>query len=207
MAKSTTATKVISPYGELMHVFISGEGREDLNGNPRYSACIRLHEDSKELKEFQEKIDEFWEEHKPAKIANYKSCGIKRETVPNPDDPETRKDTENYLIQFWTSTTFPDGSKKVIDIYNAKGKKVTSQMQDKFIGNGSMGWLSGAMDIYQANKKEAGVTLYLNAVQLKKFVEYTGSALLATPEDIEDDDFLGLDTDTDVELGESKLGI
>ena len=61
-------------------------------------------------------------------------------------------------------------------MYNAKGKLV--EVGDLKIGNGSVGVISGAMDIYTNKTKagqivDAGVTLYLDAIQIIKLNEYT----------------------------------
>lgn len=173
MAK--TAQPFLTPKAELSWVFITGEGTEDLNGNQKYKASLRFLKDSEEHKIIQDKIDKFWAENKPGTAKSMKSCGLTTEKV---DGVETGY----MLFTMQTATTFPDGKPKVISVHNAAGKKVS--MGDKKIGNGSIGYLSGAIDIYTVPKtKQAGVTFYLNAIQLTKFVEFTGSTILATPEE------------------------
>ena len=53
------------------------------------------------------------------------------------------------------------------------------------IGNGTIGCISGAMGIYE-NQSDAGVTLYLNDIQIIKLEEYSQDAGFGTYEDEED---------------------
>jgi len=159
--------KIVTPIGELAWVFITGKGKEDLNGKPRYCASIRYKNDSPELKSVTSVIMEFWDENKPKGKAKPKSTGIKEEF-----DKEGNP-TGYTMLNFWTGIEFPDGSAKVVKTYNAKGVEVA--LGSKKIGNGSRGAISGVAGIY-ANGPNVGVTLYLNALQLTKFVEYSGGA-------------------------------
>ena len=168
--------KMVTPVGELVWVFITDQGKKDLNGNDRFVATVNLHKDSDEFKEVKAQIDEFWKENKP-KGAKLKSNGIKivQEKVEGEVDDEGEqlyRDTDMMSINFWTGITFPNGKPKVVKIHNAKGSEVS--LGDKKIGNGSRGAISGAMGIYDQGPASRGVTLYLNAIQLKKFVEFTG---------------------------------
>lgn len=163
------AKNFVTPKGELEWVFIDGEGRLDLNGKPRFSVSLKLKNDSKELAKIEAEIQEYWKENKPPKINKMKSNGIR--SVLKDGEP-----TGYTYVNFWTGTTFQDGSPKVVDVYNAAGTKVN--LGGKKIGNGSEGFVSGAMAIYEQGP-QAGITLYLNAVQLTKFEEYLGNVVLA----------------------------
>jgi hypothetical protein len=151
---------ITSPVGELQWVFIDGEGREDLSGNKKYSTSLVL--DAETAAPFIAKIQEFWEDFKPKGLGAPKSTGYKE------------VDGDRFSFTFKTNPVYQDGTAKVVDIYNAKANKIS--LGGKKIGNGSKGSVSGAMGIYNAPGNQAGVTLYLNAVQLVKFVEFAGGA-------------------------------
>lgn len=183
---SKVTEQIVTPVGELAWVFITGKGREDLNGNDRYVASLKLANDSAELKAIKATIKEFWDANKPKGKGLPKSNGIKVQR-----DKETGEETGFTLINMWTGTTFPDGKIKVIKTYNSKGIEVN--LGSKSIGNGSRGSLSGVLAIY-SNGPNVGVTVYLNAVQLTKFVEYSTDAGFAAQEDGEDS-FTGIDNE------------
>jgi hypothetical protein len=169
---ATATKKVLSPKGELFWVVISGEGKADLQGKMRYQASVRFKTDDPQLKKFEQEILAFWEENKPKGVKKPFSTGIKAEK------DKDGNPTGYTLINFWTSTIWTkDNSPKVINVYNAKAEEVKGF--NKKIGNGSVGYVSGIAAIYSTNATQAGVTLYLNAVQITKFVEYTSGALLA----------------------------
>jgi len=181
---SKAAQRLVTPVGDLMWVFITGKGKEDLNGNDRFVASVRFPEGDPALKKLQQQIDDFWEANKPKGAKRPKSTGIRPETVK--DENDEQQPTGNILVNFWTGIAFPDGKPKVIKTMNAKGVEVS--LGSKKIGNGSRGAISGVMDIYD-NGPNKGVTLYLNAIQLTKFVEYSDDAGFAVQDD--EDGFTG----------------
>ncbi len=193
------AKNFATPKGEIVWVYITGEGKEDMNGNPRYSASLRLKNDSPELAKIKADINEYWKEHKP-KGMKQKSNGIREEKTKDDDGEETL--TGYSLVNFWTGIAFPDGKPKVVPVYNAKQVKV--DLGDKRIGNGTIGHISGAMSLYTIQSKgkisQAGITLYLNAIQIVKFEEYQGSTVLASvDEEDEEDGWTGVDEETGFE--------
>lgn len=184
MAKKPTLS-LNTPVGDLNWVFITGEGKEDLNGNMRYSASVYF-PDHESVKAFEKELMTFWEENKPKGARKPKSIGIYQEvkvlgeetekfsqkSITQPIDKEEFEPTGRYVIQAWTGTTLPDGKPKKVKTYNAKGAEV--QLGDKVIGEGSRGRLATAAQVYE-NGANIGLTLYLNGIQLTKFVEFTGS--------------------------------
>lgn len=185
MAK--TITKMITPKGELAWVTIHGEGKENMSGKLQYVASVILDPKKPEDKAFIESIDDFWDENKPqfmgkrkAKSIGYYPCDPLRGEDGEPlrdDEDKIKYDPEGrIMVSFKTGTTFPDGSTKKVKVYNSKAKEVS--LGKIRIGNGSIGFISGAMDIYEvtdSKKKsiDAGVTLYLNAIQINKLVEFS----------------------------------
>ena len=173
--------KFKSPKGTLEWVTIDGEGKENLSGKLQYVANVVVEADSPIVAQ----IEKFWEENKPAGFKkDAKSNGIyphKADTGKKDEDGKAifEEDGKLYLA-FKTGTTFPDGSTKKVQIYNAKARKVELPEGTK-IGNGTIGVISGAMGIYQ-NKTpkgalvDAGVTLYLDAIQVLKLEEFTTDA-------------------------------
>lgn len=201
--------KTVTPKGELQYVFITGEGREQLDKTKpkRYQATLRIKSDSPELEAYREKVLQYWKDHKPDRCDDdeYKSIGIKPEMVwpvgkdGKPDKSKgkkSQKHTGYHLIDFWTNTKFKnkDGSEspKVVNIYNAKGTAV--DLKGKKIGNESEGYLTGVMGLYDTGI-DAGVNLLLNGIQITKFVEYKASDLVVEEEDgwSGEDEFEGLE--------------
>jgi hypothetical protein len=186
--KSTTQ-KITTPVGELRWVFITGDGKEDLQGRPRYTASLVLKEDSQECQKLLHTINEFWEENKPKGATKPKSVGV------HPVTDTGRRDgtPTGYLsFDFWTGTAFENKAgvvePKVVKTYNAKAAQV--DLCGKEIGNGSRGAISGSMGIYNKGVNK-GVTLYLNSVQITKFVERDDNAFTAVEDSESDEGFEG----------------
>lgn len=198
------AQKLITPIGELKWVFIDGEGKEDLNGNPRYVASLCLETSSDAEVKLKGVIDGYWDENKP-KGRKCKSKGYYAETANKTDDNPEGEETGNTVFQFWTGTKFPDGKPKLVKVYNAKGNEAS--LGGKRIGNGSIGAISGAMGIYDNGPAATGVTLYLNAVQIKKLEEFSDDAGFGAVDDGdgwsgESSDFEGTAEDESIKASE-----
>jgi hypothetical protein len=185
---SKSLVKIRTPKLELAWVNISGEGKENLSGKIQYVATGILEPKNPDHKAFIDSIDEFWANNKPKfmgekrkpKSIGYRLCDPMRDEAGDPvrdDEDKIVYDKEGRLsIQFSTATAFPDGSKKKVRVYNAKAKEVA--LGEKKIGNGSIGFIAGAMDIYivkdnKGKELDAGVTFYLDSIQLTKFVEFS----------------------------------
>lgn len=200
--------KFKSPKGTLEWVTISGEGKENLSGKLQYVANLVVEADDPIVDE----INAFWEANKPAGYKKEpKSTGIYPHGVATGNKDEEGKaiyeeDGKVYLA-FKTGTTFPDGSTKKVQIYNAKARKVELP-EGTSIGNGSIGKVAGAMGIY-VNKTPkgaitaAGVTLYLDAVQIFKLEEFTQDAGFDAEDDADgwsgDEGWEGEGTDSSTE--------
>lgn len=196
---SKTLVKTKSPKGELSWVNISGEGKANMNGAMQYVATLIIDpKNNEEHKAYIDQIDEFWADNKPTfmgakrkpKSLGYYFCDPLRDAEGQPikdDEDKVKYDPEGRVaVQYKTATTFPDGSTKLVRVFNAKASEVA--LGKKKIGNGSIGFVSGAMDIYvvkdgKGKEMDAGVTLYLDAIQLTKFVEYSADAGFDAVED------------------------
>lgn len=192
--------KITTPRGLLEWVTITGEGKENLSGKMKYTASIVLPADNPIF----DKIRAFWNDNKPAGFKkDAKSLGIYPHSIATDEvDEEGNKiydeDPDNLVLRFSTDTTFPDGKAKVIGIYNAKGRKVALP-EGTMVGNGTEGCIAGAMGIYENKKNgkvlDAGVTLYLNDLQIIKLVEYSQDAGFEAQDDDgwsgEDDSWAG----------------
>lgn len=193
---SDTAIKFIVPRdakGVLKWVFIDGEGKENLSGVKKYTAQVAL--TPEQAKPYIESIDAFWEvnkvECKYTKADEKQNPAHKAGTPKPPASMGYKEDDDgNFVFTFSTNTTYQDGTPKVIDIYNAKATKVN--LGGKKIGNGSLGALSGIMDVYD-KANNAGVALYLNAIQLFKFVEFSTDAGFEAA-DSDEGGFTGIDS-------------
>lgn len=173
--------KIKTPKGLLEWVIISGEGKENLSGKLQYTAnLVLMPEEEPTHQAFIEKVEDFWEANKPDKFNGpCKSNGIYPYKEKNEETGEWEVVPGKFYVSLKTGTTYASGDPKVVKVYNSKAAEVNLGQQK--IGNGSIGYLYGAMDIYKnVNPKkkdqilEAGVTLYLDAVQLTKFVPYVG---------------------------------
>lgn len=183
MAKPTL--KLNTPVSDLNWVFITGDGKEDLNGNPKYSASVYFDAED-DVKAFEEQVMEFWKEHKPKSARKPKAIGIYREcevvgedgkltakSITQPIDVDEFKPTGRIIITAKTGTTWPDGKPVVVKTYNAKGAEVA--LGDRVIGPGSRGRLGVTLGIYE-NGANVGVSIYLNSIQITKFVELQSDA-------------------------------
>lgn len=165
-----------SPKGEFKWAFISGQGRKnDLNGKREFSIDVVV--DKADAQASIDAINTFWEENKPKGSKAAKSTGYK-----------VSEDGKQVTFTFKTSTTYPSGEAKIIRIYNAKAQPVELPSNQR-IGNGSRGRVAGVAAIYDAGVAARGVTLFLDSVQLTKFVAYQGAANFEADE--EDGDFEG----------------
>lgn len=173
--------KFKTPKGSLEWVTIDGEGKENLSGKLQYVANCVVDADSPIVAQ----IEKFWEDNKPKGFKKpAKSNGIylhKTDSGKKDEDGKAiyEEDGKVYLA-FKTGTTFPNGSTKVVQVYNSKAKKVTLPESVK-IGNGTIGIVSGAMGIYESKTPkgalvDAGVTLYLDAIQILKLEEFSMDA-------------------------------
>lgn len=180
--------KFKSPKGELEWVTIDGDGKENLSGKMQYLANVVIEADDPIVA----KINEYWEANKPKGFKkDAKSNGMYPHKADSGEKDETGKaiyeeDGKLYLA-FKTGTSYPDGSTKKVQIYNAKAAKVELPSGTS-IGNGSVGVVSGAMGIYLSKTPkgaivDAGVTLYLDAIQILKLEEFTQDAGFEIEED------------------------
>ncbi len=174
-----------SPVGDLEWVTISGKGKPNISGTLQYLVSVVLEGNIAEVEKT--KIDEYWADNKLKGIKVPKSLGYYKHVIPALDDDgepildedgdPTKKETGKTVFVFKTGTTYKDGGAKKIPVFNAKGSEVN--LGDKKVGNGSRGRVTGAMGIYSVRSDagkviDGGATLYLNGLQLSKFVEFTG---------------------------------
>lgn len=175
--------KFTSPKGELSWVQITGKGKRNYNDDGDiYCATLTLTRDT--ARPLIDELLTYWKDNKPSDVDKPKSLGLyamqkdedgddkmKSLSLKALIDDSWKGDTINLLVS--TNVVMPDGKKTKIQVYNAKGNKI--ELGDILIGNGSIGCISGAYGLYIA-KKTAGVTIYLNAIQLIELIEYEGGA-------------------------------
>lgn len=196
---SDALQKIVSPKGEFAWVTISGDGVENLSGAMQYKVDLILDPNNvAEHKDFIDGIDKFWDANKPAgfkkkpkSLGKYFCDPMLDKDGNQLEDDEGKKmyDPDGRVaISFKTSTTWPDGKTKKIKTRNARGSEVN--LGESLIGNGTIGYVAGAMDMYTVNQKgkilDAGVTFYLDELKITKFVEYTGGSSFDETTDDED---------------------
>ena len=201
---SQPSMKIDTPIGNLEWVFITDKGREDLNGNPKFSVSVVI--DPKQVDPattdkqaaaaaaFLKSVEEFWAANKPKGREAPDTTGIKPHMVntgnKDEDGDPIYEDDGKYVVNLKTGTEYQDGKPKVIKTFNSKGAEVN--LGGKKIGNGSRGRAGGIMSLYVTKKGKAianaGVTFYLNSVQLSKFVEFTGGDSFDAIDEEDDDE-------------------
>ena len=185
----------ISPIGELEWVVISGEGVEGMNAGDPYKYVANIVLDKQGSKNVKDKIDSFWKLNRPKVVKTPKATGlyqhkVKTEEIDNDTGKPVYAATGSQYLRMSTRITWPNGNTKKVKVFNAKGAEIT--LGDTKIGNGSLGRLIGVIDIYaikdsRGNISSAGVTFYLQSIQISKLLEYDAGVL---PDEI-DGDFEG----------------
>jgi len=188
-----------TPVGDLEWVMITGQGKlNTLNNKYYYQVTLLLDEKSDECKALVAEIEGYWKDNPPSKKWTGKEAstlGFKTNMVKTGEIDET---TEEPILEpdgriafmFKTETAYKDGNAKVIKVANAKGAEVA--LGDRKVGNGSRGRVKGVITTYE-QPKDAGTSLYLNSLQLAKFVPFTGGAGFDEIDTEEDDAFEGFD--------------
>lgn len=192
---ATNKMNVSSPIGTLMYVMVTGQGKENFEGDGYdYQACVDVPE--KEADAFIDQIEDFIEENAPK---NGERAGKFFRTS---EDDDT---IDDGLVRFTfkTQTEFTDRKGNVKDtevgILDASGMRVKLP-EGKLIGNGSTGRAIGTVVIWERGnrkKTEFGASLYLNKVQIKDFVPYEGETVDA----IEGGSFNGFDNELEEDTG------
>lgn len=146
-----------TPKGNFMWAFVTGQGRKNLNGHDEFTIQVEVPE--KDAKAAMDEITNFWNDNKPKGAKEPKSLGFK--VVGG-----------NAIFTLKTKTSYADGKIKEVRIFDASAKRITMP-EGMRIGNGSRGIASGIMSVYDAGVAARGVTLFLDAIQITKFVEYS----------------------------------
>ncbi|MCI4437340.1 MAG: hypothetical protein JHC33_11095 [Ignisphaera sp.] len=214
MAQKIAKMTFKTPLAPLLWVNISGKGKKKydpqntLDDNDpssfQYTATARLTKAQADAVVAQ--LKEFWKNNKPAGATSMKYDLVKPELekvldkdgrpVEDEDGNPVTKETGFYLMQAKTITQWEDGKPNVIKTLRANGQPL--DLHGKVIGDGSEGVIHGTIGV-NAFKGNEGLNFYLTGVQLKKFVEYTGTELEA--DDLGEDE--GLD---DLDLDEAISG-
>ena len=168
--------KIKTPVGELRWAFIMGDGRDvsdEKDGSKmKKEVSVIFKQGSKEAEMLKAEIAKVWEEFKTAnpavikKAQEPKSQGYKVVT-----DKDTGEPTDEISFKFSTNSFYQDGKPAVVPTYDAKGNKFALHSRP---GNGSLGLVFGTAAGY-IHKGNAGITLYLTAIQIAKLVEATDS--------------------------------
>ncbi len=188
--------KLVSPVGKLTYAHISGQGKLNYNEDGyEYTATVYLDKRAQSTKDFIKILDDLADQlpsDKTEQTRGYKDVFEDEDgkLFVHTKQKQGGKPTDLISVQFKTNTTFADGKAKKIAVYNAKGKKV--ELGDRRIGNGSLGALSGAAQQYTRGKN-CGISVYLNSIQITKFIEYTDDGGFEE----QDGDFDGFDADSE----------
>ena len=143
-----------TPIGTLNYTFINGDGRDNLSGVAQYSTQLVLTEE--EALPFIEEINALWA-----------SSGIKKQ--PKSMGYKTQDDG-TIAFNFKTNVEI-NGKRNKVKVFDSKGKE--ADFSDIMIGNGTRGRVGATMSIYE-QPAMAGVTLYLNKIQVIELIEYEG---------------------------------
>ncbi len=194
-----------TPLLPLSWISITGKGKAKKGKDPasedsrdfNYTVTV-TYPDETAMKKDKALFDKFWKDNKPSGVGAQCYKMFKPEMVkvldgngnPQEDDEGAivKKATGRWTLQAKTITRWPkDNKPNVVKVLRANGNPLN--LGEKLIGNDSTGVVHGTVGInsYVGNE---GLAFYLNAVQLKKFVEYTGA------DDVHTDD-LGTDEGLD----------
>lgn len=179
---------VTSPNGELMYVNITGQGKENYDGDDYdyvSSVDVPLKEGGQDLID---EINAFLEEYRPSSKHELRKNTEGGDALPY----RTHKMSESVpkgkvRFNFKTKTTYDSGDQKKIKIFNYKNEQ-RSLPEGVKIGNGSIGCISGKISGYQG-KKDYGCSLWLNGIQILKLEEYNEQSGFEAQEDGEFDNF------------------
>jgi len=205
-----------TPLLPLSWVNITGTGKLKMNkednqdpANYNYTASV-IYPDEASMKSDKALFDKFWRENKPAGCTKQNYDMFKPEMKPvldkdgkeqfDEDDAIIKEATGRWTLAAKTITVWPKDNKvNVIKVLRGNGNPL--KLGDKKIGDGSTGVIHGSIGInaYAGNE---GLAFYLEAVQLKKFVEYTGGSEVHA-DDLGDDE--GMD-DLDIDSVEDISG-
>ena len=201
-----------TPLVPLMYAHISGQGKlkYDPNGeldkndphNYIFSINCVLTED--QAKAFEVMAKKYWNENKPNGLTKQNYFLTKPVLEPTLDsDGKEQKDEDGAVIKHETgmhtleaktTTVWHDDTANPVKVMRANMNPLN--LGAKVIGEGSVGVIHGSLGI-STFKGNEGLAFYLTAVQLQKFVEYTGGGEVDAEEleEAEDDgmDDLGLD--------------
>ena len=200
-----------TPLLPLSWVNIQGVGKLKMNkednqdpANYNYTATVTYpNEDA--MKADKAIFDKFWRENKPAgttkqsyqmfKPVMKDVLGADGKPTLDEDDAKIKVPTGEYSLTAKTITHWPkDGKQNVVKVLRGNGNPLN--IGDKVIGVGSIGVLHGSLGINAFGGNE-GLAFYLDAVQLKKFVEYVGGSEVHA-DDLGEDDLGELDDGMDV---------
>lgn len=180
-------TKTQSPIGDLMYVMVTGQGKENYDGDGfEYQVCVDV--PNAEADPYIDEIEDFLEDNAP-KGGEQASSPYK--TIE--DDDTIPEGVTRFTYKTRTEFTDAKGVTKdtVVDILDSAGNK-TKLPEGIFIGNGSTGKAIGTLVLWERGnrkKTEYGASLYLKKVQIKDFVPYEGETI----EEIEGGSFQGFE--------------
>ena len=199
-----------TPLLPLSWVSIIGDGKLKMNkdgsggaSDYNYTATV-IYPDETSMKKDKKIFDTFWRENKPQGLTKQNYDMFKPEMTPDldadgneqhdEDDALIKKATGRWTLAAKTITVWPkDNKPNVVKVLRANGNPL--DLGDKQIGNDSTGVLHGTIGINAYSGNE-GLAFYLTAVQLKKFVEYSGSDEVETDDLGGDEGMDDLDIDT-----------
>lgn len=180
-----------TPLAELAWIAIDGEGKlkygmDGSNGAEDYIYTATAILNEEQAKATEKIIKDFWKNNKPAGATKMSWDLVKPEMEPvldangkeqlDEDGEVIKKPTGRYTMMAKTVTQWPDGKPNKIKVLRANGAPIN--LGDTKIGNGSIGVIHGQLGI-SGTATNRGVSFYLNAIQLKKLVPYTGDEVEA----------------------------
>lgn len=183
---------LITPVGEFHWAFIgagSYQNNEFDDSKPEKNVktiTLHLQKDSTACKNLTEMLDKIWADAVDEKR-------LKKSTKPSSPIYKELEDDDGDLtgiiaFRFKTNAFYKEKEVK-IPIYNAQGIEVS--LGNENIGNGSRGAVHFTTNVYEFGGKY-GLSLYLAAVQLTKFVAYKQVDIeTSSIEDEEGDNFTG----------------
>lgn len=181
MAKSEKEyVQLVTPIGAAQFPKLNTPETE-VNGQtldkPRYSVQLVLNEDDDGVAEFKERLESLHADAVAQADAARKKDPkrskkplVVNETIKPATDAEGNEIEGSFVITAKTVAVDREGNEKKIVMFDAKGKRIEAN-----VGRGSLLKLSLAAGPYDSNLG-AGLSLYLNAVQVIELKEYRGGS-------------------------------
>lgn len=181
MASNKKQKRFTSPKGIAKYPWLSTPSTA-FNKN-EYKTGLLLKADDETTEKFLEFLNSLVDESYNEAVANLKKEGkiaaakqVQKRYPYKPElDKETGEETGFIELNFSTKALSKEGKPRKMRLFDAKGESINSE-EVKVAGGSIIKVNFSPSPYYMATSKEAGIKLYLNAVQIIDLVEFGGGS-------------------------------